>query len=191
MFEISTAVCLATTGSMTFLLMVQILSHSWKVMFLEAPWDNTNSFRASRVSPLRSIPWTVGNLGSFQPSTLALSTNHCNFRLDKTVKTKFNLYAKDIRIWGLFEWGIPPCVFPYYDIWESGINLLHFFENHHILCFSGMSSLKKGNVWMSMLPPVFVFTGSHCMCHSFNGINIWTCKIISRINLIQMCIFLY
>jgi hypothetical protein len=45
----------------------------------------TSSRSASTVSPWRNRPLMVGNEGSFQPSTLFLSTNHCSLRFDRRV----------------------------------------------------------------------------------------------------------
>lgn len=36
-----------------------------------------------------TLPLTVGNRGSVQPSTRPVSTNHCSFRFDITARTKF------------------------------------------------------------------------------------------------------
>mmetsp|Transcript_581 Transcript_581/g.1817 ORF Transcript_581/g.1817 Transcript_581/m.1817 type:complete len:216 (+) Transcript_581:337-984(+) len=87
----TTAVCLPQTGSMSFLFSVQSLSHSWLVVFLEAPCCKMKSLRAGTVRPLLSRPWTVGNLGSVQLLTLPVSTNHCSFLLLITVFTMFSL----------------------------------------------------------------------------------------------------
>ncbi len=75
---------LGARGSMTFLFMAQILSHSMKTTDLEEPWAKMNCLRASMVRPRRRTPRTVGKRGSSQPSTLPLSTNQVNLRLDIT-----------------------------------------------------------------------------------------------------------
>mmetsp|Transcript_1284 Transcript_1284/g.3681 ORF Transcript_1284/g.3681 Transcript_1284/m.3681 type:complete len:248 (+) Transcript_1284:295-1038(+) len=86
--SVAMAVCRGQTGSMMRLLMDQILSHSCRVTFLEAPWDTMNSCRAGTVIPLRMMPCTVGKRGSFHPSTRPVSTNQVSFRLDRTVYWK-------------------------------------------------------------------------------------------------------
>lgn len=48
-------------------------------------FDNLTYFRD------KNLTLTVGNLGSFQPSTLPVSTNHWSFLLDKQVLTKLSL----------------------------------------------------------------------------------------------------
>lgn len=70
------------------MLMAQILSHSWYVTFLLAPWLRMNSFRASSCRPRRSMPCTVGMRGSVQSSTMPWLTNQVSLRLDSTVYTK-------------------------------------------------------------------------------------------------------
>mmetsp|Transcript_490 Transcript_490/g.829 ORF Transcript_490/g.829 Transcript_490/m.829 type:complete len:205 (+) Transcript_490:676-1290(+) len=60
---------LGAIGSMTRLLIVHNLSHSIRFKFLDAPCDRMNSCSPFTVNPRLMIPWTVGNRGSFQPST--------------------------------------------------------------------------------------------------------------------------
>mmetsp|Transcript_3780 Transcript_3780/g.10539 ORF Transcript_3780/g.10539 Transcript_3780/m.10539 type:complete len:211 (-) Transcript_3780:1112-1744(-) len=64
-----TAAYLGTTGSIFCLLIAQILSHSMRFVAFDMPCVMTNSSRPSTVMPRRSTPCTVGNRGSFQPST--------------------------------------------------------------------------------------------------------------------------
>eukprot|EP01139_Manchomonas_bermudensis_P025733 Amastigsp_a846478_57.p4 type:complete len:124 gc:universal Amastigsp_a846478_57:915-544(-) len=75
---------------MIFLLMFQILPQSWRLPFWDAPWSAMNSHSASTVRPRRMMPCTVGNRGSFQPSTMPSSTNHASFRLLKHVYEKLS-----------------------------------------------------------------------------------------------------
>mmetsp|Transcript_38935 Transcript_38935/g.65463 ORF Transcript_38935/g.65463 Transcript_38935/m.65463 type:complete len:279 (+) Transcript_38935:585-1421(+) len=78
------------TGSIAFLLMFQILSHSMLLAFLLAPWLRMNSLRASTCMPRRMMPCTVGKRGSRQLGTRPVSTNHCSLRFDSTVFTRFS-----------------------------------------------------------------------------------------------------
>mmetsp|Transcript_42977 Transcript_42977/g.129012 ORF Transcript_42977/g.129012 Transcript_42977/m.129012 type:complete len:242 (+) Transcript_42977:479-1204(+) len=81
----STAVWRGHTGSMSFLFIVQILSHSWYVTFFDAPCERMNSLSTSILRPRRMMPCTVGMRGSSQPDTRLVSTNHVSLRLDRTV----------------------------------------------------------------------------------------------------------
>jgi len=99
-------------GSICFLLMAHILSHSCNVVFLLWPCANINSISASGVIPRLSIPCIVGNRGSSQPSTYLFSTNQASFLLLNTVLTKFNLEKSWIvhgvnlvLVWIYFYWG--------------------------------------------------------------------------------------
>merc|ERR1719228_3171609 len=74
LYVLSTVVCLGTTGSITFLLKAQILSHSIKTTDLLLPCAMMNCFKASTVRPRFSTPLTVGRRGSSQPSTTPSST---------------------------------------------------------------------------------------------------------------------
>jgi len=87
----SRAVYRGTTGSITFLLYAQILSHSIMLTEREDPCVMINCFNPSTVIPLLRTPRTVGNLGSSHPSTNPSPTNHVSFLLDITVFCKFNL----------------------------------------------------------------------------------------------------
>mmetsp|Transcript_18117 Transcript_18117/g.39631 ORF Transcript_18117/g.39631 Transcript_18117/m.39631 type:complete len:232 (-) Transcript_18117:166-861(-) len=80
-----TAVCRGHTGSITFLLMFQILSHSMLLAFLLAPWLRMNSRSASTCMPRRMMPCTVGKRGSLHDGTRPVSTNHWSLRLESTV----------------------------------------------------------------------------------------------------------
>jgi len=93
--SVCTAVCRAATGSITFLLMDQSLSHSMRLTFLDAPCSRMNSLSASTRMPRRMMPCTVGKRGSFQSVTLPVSTHHCSLRLERHVLTKFmRLYSQ-------------------------------------------------------------------------------------------------
>ena len=85
-------------GSITFLFMAQILSHSMKTTDLDEPWAKINCLRASMVRPRRRTPRTVGNLGSSQPSTLLLSTNQVSLRFDITYEQLIKRW-KFVIIW--------------------------------------------------------------------------------------------
>mmetsp|Transcript_23036 Transcript_23036/g.40898 ORF Transcript_23036/g.40898 Transcript_23036/m.40898 type:complete len:248 (-) Transcript_23036:1408-2151(-) len=88
--SVEMAVCRGQTGSIIRLLMDQILSHSCRVTFFEAPCETMNSCSAWIVMPRRTTPWTVGKRGSFQPSTRPVSTNHVSLRLERTVYWKLS-----------------------------------------------------------------------------------------------------
>lgn len=91
MFSFLITVYLGHKGSIIFLLVDQILSHSIKTSVLEAPYANIKSVKLSTLKPLLIIPLTVGILGSSHPSTLSVYTNHTKFLFDKTTFVKFNL----------------------------------------------------------------------------------------------------
>src|SRR6185312_3847718 len=64
------------TGSITFILRAQSLSHSNVTSICVAPCVKTYRLSASTVNPLRRMPQTVGNRGSFQkdfrPQTIVI-----------------------------------------------------------------------------------------------------------------------
>mmetsp|Transcript_124681 Transcript_124681/g.364156 ORF Transcript_124681/g.364156 Transcript_124681/m.364156 type:complete len:276 (-) Transcript_124681:929-1756(-) len=81
----ATAMERGTIGSIFCLFMAQILSHSMRFVAFDIPWVSTKSRKPSTVMPRRMTPCTVGNLGSFQPSTHPLSTNRVSLRFDSMV----------------------------------------------------------------------------------------------------------
>ena len=55
-FSEVTAINLGEIGSIIFLFMAQILSHSIKLVFVEGPYSNINSVKLSTLNPLLNIP---------------------------------------------------------------------------------------------------------------------------------------
>lgn len=84
-FSTETAEYLGQIGSIILLLIAQIFYHSIKLALLLGPCSNINSIKVSTLIPFLRQPLKVGNLGSFHPSTLPVSTNQVSFLLLKTV----------------------------------------------------------------------------------------------------------
>ena len=85
----------------TFLFMVQILSHSCTVTFLEAPWDRMKSLRADTCMPRRMTPCRQRQCDSSVP-TCSINTKQ-QIRRSDTGQSNMSCLASLGPIWHAFS----------------------------------------------------------------------------------------